>query len=101
MPTKTEIQDVLCLYKASKNTDKIPTDTQTLSSPLCSTPFLLPNCGFLAVVIISDIRDQPEACAVSHPHRSAEFNLTGRGCLWERADQSRNQIIAQLCFTHT
>lgn len=74
------------------------TDTQTLSSLVCSTPSVLYSCGFLAAVIISDIRAQPEACVVPRPHRSAEFNLTGRCCLWERADQSCNQGITHQCL---
>lgn len=46
---------------------------------------VLASCGFLAVVIISDIIVHPVVCVVSHPH-IAEFSCTGRGSLWERAD---------------
>lgn len=60
---------------------------------------LFPVCGFL--VIISDIRVQHVVCGVSRPHRPAEFIPAGRGCLWERRDQSHNRVIAQPCFTHS
>lgn len=77
-----EIQDVSVLLGRQRNTDKI-TDTETYLCTMFHVPSVLCSCGFLDVVIISEIRAQPVVCVVLRPLRSAEFSRSGRGCLWE------------------
>lgn len=97
--SKEKIRDVLRSCEDSKTQIKLQAHKHKPST--CSTASVFSSGCSSAVVIISDIRAQPVVCVVSRPHRSAEFSRLGRGCLWERADKSHNQVIALPGFTNT